>query len=100
MYRPELRDGMLEERHLAGPVFTPSTKAELGDHAINISFEESVNIIGKENAERARDLSLRAYMRASEQAAARGIIIADTKFELGFIDGELALCDEVLTPDS
>ncbi|MEY2425569.1 MAG: phosphoribosylaminoimidazole-succinocarboxamide synthase [Actinomycetota bacterium] len=92
--------GIQESEQLPEPVFTPSTKAELGDHDINISFDEAANIIGKENAERARDLSLAAYVRASEQAAERGIIIADTKFELGWIDGELALCDEVLTPDS
>jgi phosphoribosylaminoimidazole-succinocarboxamide synthase len=92
--------GIQESEQLPEPVFTPSTKAEVGDHDINISFDEAVNIIGKDNAERARDLSLTAYMRASEQAAERGIIIADTKFELGWIDGELALCDEVLTPDS
>jgi phosphoribosylaminoimidazole-succinocarboxamide synthase len=96
----KLPAGMQESEKLPEPVFTPSTKAELGDHDINISFDDAVNIIGKENAERARDLSIKAYVRASEQAAGRGIIIADTKFELGFIDGELALCDEVLTPDS
>ncbi len=92
--------GIQESEKLPEPVFTPSTKAEMGDHDINISFAAAVDIIGKDNAERARDLSINAYLRASEQAAERGIIIADTKFELGFIEGELALCDEVLTPDS
>jgi phosphoribosylaminoimidazole-succinocarboxamide synthase len=96
----KLPSGMQESEKLPEPVFTPSTKAEVGDHDVNISFDAAVDIIGRDNAERARDLSLRAYVRASEQAAERGIIIADTKFELGFIDGELALCDEVLTPDS
>lgn len=92
--------GIQESEKLPEPVFTPSTKAEVGDHDINISFDEAVNIIGKENAELARDLSLTAYVRASEQAAERGIILADTKFELGWIDGKLSFCDEVLTPDS
>jgi phosphoribosylaminoimidazole-succinocarboxamide synthase len=92
--------GIQESEKLPEPVFTPSTKAEVGDHDENISFEQAVNIIGKENAELARDLSLTAYVRASEQAAERGIILADTKFELGWIDGKLSFCDEVLTPDS
>ena len=100
MHGTTLPKGIQESEKLPEPVFTPSTKAAVGDHDINITFEESVDILGRENAERARDLSLNAYVRASEQAAERGIIIADTKFELGFIDGELCLCDEVLTPDS
>ena len=100
MHGTKMPAGIQESEKLPEPVFTPSTKAEVGDHDINITFDEAANIIGAENAERARDLSLTAYMRASEQAAERGIIIADTKFELGWIDGELALCDEVLTPDS
>jgi phosphoribosylaminoimidazole-succinocarboxamide synthase len=81
-------------------VFTPSTKAEQGLHDENISFEEAVGIVGQEAATRARDISLELYRRGSEWAAERGIIIADTKFELGFVNGELVLCDEVLTPDS
>jgi phosphoribosylaminoimidazole-succinocarboxamide synthase len=100
MHGATLPAGIQESEKLPEPVFTPSTKAEIGDHDVNITFDEAANIIGKENAERARDLSLTAYVRASEQAAERGIIIADTKFELGWINGELALCDEVLTPDS
>jgi phosphoribosylaminoimidazole-succinocarboxamide synthase len=96
----QLPAGLQESEKLPEPVFTPSTKAEIGDHDENISFDQAVDIIGKENAELARDLSINAYVRASEQAAQRGIIIADTKFELGWIDGELAFCDEVLTPDS
>ena len=92
--------GMQESEKLPEPVFTPSTKAEIGDHDINISFDDAVNIIGKDNAELARDLSINAYVRASEQAAERGIILADTKFELGWINGKLSFCDEVLTPDS
>ncbi|HUR77914.1 MAG TPA: phosphoribosylaminoimidazolesuccinocarboxamide synthase [Acidimicrobiales bacterium] len=100
MHGTKLPEGLQESEKLPEPVFTPSTKADIGDHDENITFEQAADIIGKENAERARDLSLNAYLRASEQAAERGIIIADTKFELGWIDGELALCDEVLTPDS
>jgi phosphoribosylaminoimidazole-succinocarboxamide synthase len=92
--------GMQESEKLPEPVFTPSTKAEIGDHDENISFEKAVDIVGKENAELARDLSVAAYVRASEQAAERGILLADTKFELGWIDGKLSFCDEVLTPDS
>lgn len=100
MHGATLPSGIEESDKLPEPVFTPSTKAAVGDHDVNITFDEAANIIGKDNAERARELSLTAYVRASEQAAERGIIIADTKFELGWIDGELALCDEVLTPDS
>jgi phosphoribosylaminoimidazole-succinocarboxamide synthase len=96
----QLPAGMQESEKLPEPVFTPSTKAEIGDHDENISFEQAVDIIGKDNAELARDLSINAYVRASEQAAERGIIIADSKFDLGWINGELAFCDEVLTPDS
>ncbi len=95
-----LPEGLLESSQLPEPVFTPSTKAEVGDHDINISFEEAANLVGTELAERARDVSLRLYAEGAAWAAERGIIIADTKFELGLLDGELILCDEVLTPDS
>ena len=91
---------LLESSQLPEPVFTPSTKAEVGDHDINITFDEAANLIGVELAERARDVSLRIYQEGSAWAAERGIVIADTKFELGLLDGELILCDEVLTPDS
>ena len=94
-----LPSGLQESAPLPEAVFTPSTKAEEG-HDENISYEAAVNLVGKETAEAARDISLRAYNRAAERAARRGIIIADTKFELGFIDGRLSICDEVLTPDS
>ena len=96
----ELPAGILESAQLPEPVFTPSTKAEVGDHDINISFEEAADLIGTELAERARDVSLRIYQEGAAWAAERGIIMADTKFELGLLDGELILCDEVLTPDS
>jgi phosphoribosylaminoimidazole-succinocarboxamide synthase len=91
--------GLRESDALPEPVFTPSTKATEG-HDLNISFDEACNLVGTDAAKLARDLSLAVYRRGAELAASRGIIIADTKFELGFIDGELALCDEVLTPDS
>ncbi len=95
----KLPAGLEESAQLPEAVFTPSTKAESG-HDENISFDAAVDLVGRETAEAARDISLRAYNRAAEWAAGRGIIIADTKFELGFIDGQLCICDEVLTPDS
>jgi phosphoribosylaminoimidazole-succinocarboxamide synthase len=92
--------GLLESAPLPEPIFTPSTKAELGDHDENISFDRAVDLVGREVAELARDRSLELFRRGSAWAAERGIVMADTKFELGFIDGELAVCDEMLTPDS
>ena len=96
----KLPDGLTEASRLPEPIFTPSTKAELGDHDENISFERCAEIVGQELAEKIRDASLAIYKAASEYAATRGIIIADTKFEFGLIDGELTLIDEALTPDS
>jgi phosphoribosylaminoimidazole-succinocarboxamide synthase len=95
----KVRAGLAESEKLPEAVFTPSTKAEEG-HDENISFEQAANLVGSELAEAARDISLAAYNRAAERAAERGIIIADTKFELGLIEGRLSICDEVLTPDS
>jgi len=100
MHGTPLPEGLLESSPLPEPVFTPSTKAEVGDHDENISFERAVELIGPELAERARSVSLELYARGAAYAAERGIIIADTKFELGLVDGELVLADEVLTPDS
>jgi phosphoribosylaminoimidazole-succinocarboxamide synthase len=91
--------GLAEASRLSDPIFTPSTKATSG-HDENISFATAVDLVGKEAAERARQISLAAYGAARDLAAGRGIIIADTKFELGYIDGELAICDEIVTPDS
>ncbi len=91
--------GLAQAQRLEEPMFTPSTKAEEG-HDLNISFDEAVEIVGKETGALARDLCVEAYRRAHAAAEAEGIIVADTKFELGFIDGQLAICDEVLTPDS
>ena len=99
MHGRPLPAGLLESAQLPEPVFTPSTKAAEG-HDENISFEAAVELIGADLAERARAVSLELYTRGAEWAAERGILIADTKFELGLIDGELVLCDEVLTPDS
>ena len=95
----QLPENLLESAELEQPLFTPSTKADEG-HDENISFEQAVEIEGREVAEKVRDLSLQIYTEAREYTRERGIIIADTKFEFGKIDGELILIDEVLTPDS
>jgi phosphoribosylaminoimidazole-succinocarboxamide synthase len=84
---------------LAEPIFTPSTKAEEG-HDINIDFAQAVDLVGVEAATAARDISLALYTRAAARAADVGFILADTKFELGYVEGVLSLCDEVCTPDS
>lgn len=96
----QLPEGLKESDRLESPLYTPSTKAEVGDHDINISFEETINIIGRENAEKLRDLSLEIYNRGAALALEKGIIIADTKFEFGMLDGEIILIDEIMTPDS
>lgn len=95
-----LPEGLVEASKLPEPLFTPSTKAALGDHDENISFERCCELVGEDVACQIRDLSLRLYAAASEHAATRGIIIADTKFEFGIIDGKVTLIDECLTPDS
>jgi phosphoribosylaminoimidazole-succinocarboxamide synthase len=95
-----LPPGLKEADKLPEPIFTPSTKAELGSHDVNITFEEMIKIVGKETAEALKELSLKLYKRASSYAEERGIIIADTKFEFGLHDGKVILVDEVLTPDS
>ena len=91
--------GLVESDALPEPIFTPATKAQSG-HDENISFETVVNMIGQETAARLRDLTLTIYKKASDYARSRGIIIADTKFEFGVVDGKIILADEVLTPDS
>jgi phosphoribosylaminoimidazole-succinocarboxamide synthase len=96
----QLQDGLKESEKLPEPIFTPSTKEELGLHDINISFDEAVERIGKPMAERVKDLSISIYKKGAELADEKGIIIADTKFEFGIVDNELILIDEVLTPDS
>ncbi len=95
-----LPDGLRESDKLADPIFTPSTKAEIGLHDENISFDRMVEIIGADPAEALRRASIEIYSRARDHAATRGIIIADTKFEFGVVDGTVTLIDEVLTPDS
>ncbi len=95
-----LPDGMQESDKFSKPLFTPSTKAEIGDHDENISIDVMKNIVGEEQAKEIEDISLNLYQRAADFALEKGIIIADTKFELGLIDGKLILIDEVLTPDS
>ena len=96
----ELPEGMLESEKFPTPLFTPSTKAELGDHDENISVERATEMIGKELAEKVAEVSLRIFSEGRDFAEEKGIIIADTKFEFGMVDGELTLIDEVLTPDS
>lgn len=96
----KLPEGMVESEKFPTPLFTPSTKAELGDHDENISVEKATEMIGKELAEKVAAVSLRIFSEGRDFAEAKGIIIADTKFEFGMVDGELTLIDEVLTPDS
>ena len=96
----ELPKGLKESEKLPGPIFTPSTKAELGLHDENIDFEAAAAQLGDSLAEKARDLSLAIYQKGAQLADQRGIIIADTKFEFGLVGEELILIDEVLTPDS
>jgi phosphoribosylaminoimidazole-succinocarboxamide synthase len=92
--------GLRESDKLPEPIFTPAAKINTGGHDENIPFATMVEMIGLEPAERLRDLTLAIYTKASEYAATKGVILADTKFEFGLIDGRIALCDEVLTPDS
>ncbi len=96
----KLRAGYRQAEKLDTPLFTPSTKAEIGDHDENISFEGVAERIGLEKATVLRDLSLKIYTTARDYAEKRGIIVADTKFEFGEVDGKIILVDEVLTPDS
>lgn len=95
-----LPEGLQESDRLPEPLFTPSTKADMGAHDENIPFEQVEEMFGKDLAARLRDVTMALYERAVAFAEPRGIIIADTKFEFGLIDGELALIDEILTPDS
>lgn len=92
--------GLVESDKLEEPIFTPSTKAELGEHDENISFDRCVELIGRELAEKIRDVTIAIYKRARDIADTKGIIIADTKFEYGIYNGELIIIDECMTPDS
>ena len=95
----KLPPGLQESSELPEPIFTPATKAETG-HDENISFEQAAAIVGKDTAEHVRAASLKIYANARDYARKRGLIMADTKFEFGVLDGRLILIDEVLTPDS
>lgn len=103
-----LPDGLKESEKLPNPIYTPSTKADIGDHDENISFEESIDVIekefpgkGRQYAEKLKDYTLKLYKRCADYAREKGIIIADTKFEFGLDkNGEVTLADEMLTPDS
>jgi phosphoribosylaminoimidazole-succinocarboxamide synthase len=96
----KLPSGLTEASRLPEPIFTPSTKAEVGEHDINIDFKAVVDLVGKDIAEKVRSTTLAVYRRACELAEPKGIIIADTKLEFGIYDGAVMLIDEVLTPDS
>lgn len=96
----QLPQGMQESDKFPEPLFTPSTKADLGDHDENISLQQMMDIVGSERAEEIAGICINLYQKAADFARSRGIIIADTKFELGELDGRLILIDEVLTPDS
>jgi phosphoribosylaminoimidazole-succinocarboxamide synthase len=100
MHGSPLPAGLVEAAPLPEPVFTPSTKAEVGDHDENISFARAVELVGEDLANQLRDTSVALYAAGAALAYERGFIIADTKFEFGLVDGELVLADEVLTPDS
>lgn len=97
-----LPSGLHESERLPEPLFTPSTKAPQGEHDVNISFATMIALLGRNEAlaERVRDISLQVYRAALAYALVRGIIIADTKFEFGLLDGQLYMIDELLTPDS
>ena len=95
-----IKEGLRESSQLEKPIFTPATKAELGDHDENITFEKAKEIVGDKLAERLKEVSLALYKRGSTMAREKGIIISDTKFEFGLLNEDLILIDEVLTPDS
>ena len=93
--------GLMDGSKLPTPIFTPATKADIGDHDINIDFDQAASIVGAEHAQSLRDYTLKLYTEAADFAESRGIILADTKFEFGLdSDGEILLGDEALTPDS
>lgn len=95
-----LPTGLRESDKLPEPLFTPASKSQGGEHDENVSFANVIEQVGQKNADKLRDLSLRIYAKASAHAASRGLILADTKFEFGLVDGNIVLADEVLTPDS
>jgi len=95
-----LPKGLMEASRLDEPVFTPSTKAPVGEHDLNITFSKMVDMVGRQKADKMRDLSLAIYLRARSMAETKGIIIADTKLEFGVMNGKVIVIDELLTPDS
>jgi phosphoribosylaminoimidazole-succinocarboxamide synthase len=95
----ELRPGLVESDRLPEPIITPATKAEAG-HDLNITLDQAADLVGRGLARKLEEVTLRLYEFAAAHALERGIILADTKFELGFADSDLILCDEALTPDS
>jgi phosphoribosylaminoimidazole-succinocarboxamide synthase len=95
-----IKEGLKESSPLTEPIFTPATKAEFGEHDENITMEKVKEIVGEKLAERLKEVSLKLYKKGSEIAREKGIVISDTKFEFGLLNGELILIDEVLTPDS
>jgi phosphoribosylaminoimidazole-succinocarboxamide synthase len=99
MHGGPMPEGLRLASRLPAPMFTPATKAEDG-HDLNIGFDDAAAIVGRSVAEKAREISLALYAKAAARAADAGLVLADTKFELGYVDGELCLCDEVVTPDS
>lgn len=96
----ELPEGLVQSQKLPQPIFTPSTKADLGEHDENIDLKKAADLVGNELVDKVSSVSLAIYTMAAEHALEKGIIIADTKFEFGIIDGELIIIDEALTPDS
>jgi phosphoribosylaminoimidazole-succinocarboxamide synthase len=95
-----LPPGLTEASRLPEPIFTPSTKADAGEHDVNIDYQTVVRLLGPELAQKIQDISLKIYRRACDLAEPKGIIIADTKMEFGMYEGDIMLIDEVLTPDS
>jgi len=96
----KLSEGLQESEKFPEPLFTPSTKAEIGEHDENISAEQAMQIVDQETFDAVKNATINIYKKASEYALTKGIIIADTKFEFGKVNGEIILVDEVLTPDS
>ncbi len=96
----KLPEGLVESEKLPEPIFTPSTKAEIGEHDENITLDEAIEIIGETTFKQVNDVTLEIFKKASEYAASKGIILADTKMEFGFYNEKIILIDELLTPDS
>jgi phosphoribosylaminoimidazole-succinocarboxamide synthase len=100
LHGARLPEGLQLGSKLPEPVLTPSTKGEHGEHDINLTWRQAADIVGEDLLKQCESMALDVYARGSQLAASKGFILADTKFELGFIDGTLSLCDEILTPDS